>query len=228
MKTYLNSTKCIIVIFILAGLTLPGPLLSQQSDLFSKVNANDLEGVKTLVAAGADLNQREEFYNMTPLMWALNSNMIDMAVLLINEGADVNLKASNGATALLLAAGRSYEVTELLLSKGADIHARSDNGSGVITNCTMGIIKAWVKTDLAELLLSKGAEIDEVNTTEYYGGYTPLFWAVDDNNEALVKFFCDHGANVNATAKNKKTPLSIASEAGYESIAKLLKTKGAV
>lgn len=227
MNKPIFKTKCIILVLLLAGLSLPATLLSQQSELFKKVNADDLEGVKTLIASGADLNEREEFYNMTPLLWALNSNLNEMALLLIEEGADVNLKADNGTTALLLAAMRSYEVTELLLSKGADISARSDNGAGPLTNCTMGIIRGWVKTDLAELLLSKGAETEELNTSDYYGGYTPLFWAVDDNNEALVKFLIDHGANVNASAKNEKTPLAIANEAGYDTIAKLLKSKGA-
>ena len=75
--------------------------------------------------------------------------------------------------------------------------------------------------------MSKGAETEELNTSDYYGGYTPLFWAVDENKEALVKFLIDHGANVNAKANNGKTPLAIASEAGYETVAKLLKTKGA-
>jgi ankyrin repeat protein len=221
------KANCIILMLLLAGLFLPETLFSQQSELFKKVSANDLEGVKTLIAAGTDLNEREDFYNMTPLMWALNSNLNDMALLLINEGADINLKASNGTTALLLAAMRSSEVTELLLSKEADISARSDNGAGALTNCTLGIISGWVDTDLAILLLSEGADIDEPNTTSYYGGYTPLFWAVEDNNEALVKFLIDHGANVNARANNGKTPLDIANGAGFESIVKLLKLKGA-
>jgi uncharacterized protein len=223
MIRLIQKTKYLILLLLLAGLWMPAKLLSQQSELFSKVSSNDLEGVKALVATGADLNQREEYYNMTPLMWALNSNYTDMAKLLINEGADIHLKACNGATALLQAAMRSYEVTELLLSKGADITTRSDKGTGAFTNCTMGIISGWVKTDLAELLLSKGAEINELNTTSCYGGYTPLFWAVEDNNETLVKFLVDHGANVNASANNGKSPLDIANGAGYESIIKLLK-----
>ena len=226
MKKLINKANGIILVLLLAELSLSATLLAQQSELFKKVTANDLEGVLTLIAAGADLNQREEFYNMTPLMWALNSNLNEMALLLIEEGTDVNLTANNGTTAMLLATMRSYEVTELLLSKGADIHARSDNGAGAFTNCTMGIIRGWVKTDLAELLLSKGADIEELNTSDYYGGYTPLFWAVDDNNESLVKFLVDHGASVNAKANNGKTPLAIANEAGYKSIVKLLNAKG--
>jgi ankyrin repeat protein len=226
--SYLHTKpKNLLQTLVLLALIMPAALLSQQPELISKVQAKDVEGIKKLIAQGADLNVREEFYSMTPLLMACNSNDVEIARLLIESGADIHLKASNGGTPLIFAAMNSRELTELLLTKGADIHARSDNGTGAFTNCTMGIISGRVDYDLAELLLAKGAEIDELNTTEYYGGYTPLFWAVDDNNQELVGFLIENGANVNATAKNGKTPLSIAEEGGYTAVADLLKSKGA-
>jgi ankyrin repeat protein len=227
MKIYLTWFKKPALVLLICCSLLPASLLSQQTELISKVYANDAEGVKGLIAAGTDLNEREEFYSMTPLIVACSSGKDEIAGLLIENGADIHLKASNGATALIMAANTSLGITKLLLSKGADIHARSGNGTGAFTNCIMGIISGKVGFELAELLLSEGAEIDEVNTTEYYGGYTPLFWAVDDNNEKLVTFLAEHGANVNAIANNGKTPLVLANEAGYESIARVLKANGA-
>lgn len=227
MHCIIKKSKVFLLSLIIPALLLPSTLLSQQAEVFNKVYAKDLEGIKKLIAEGADLNVREDFYSMTPLLMACNSNYEEVAKVLIEGGADIHLKASNGGTALLFAAMRSKELTKLLLSKGADITARSDNGSGVITNCTMGIISGRVDYELAELLLSKGAEIDEVNTTEYYGGYTPLFWAVNDNNQQLVSFLIEHGADVNATANNGKTPLAIATEGGHEAIADLLRSNGA-
>jgi ankyrin repeat protein len=226
MYRHLSQARAFIPTLLVTGLLLPVTLLSQQSELLDKVRSNDLEAVKALVAAGVDLNEREEFYHMTPLILACNSNYTEVAKVLIEGGANIHLQADNGATALIMAAMNSLELTELLLAKGADINARSNNGTGAFTNCTMGIISGRVGYELAELLLAKGAEIDELNTTDFYSGYTPLFWAVYDNNESLVKFLIEHGANVNATAKNAKTPLSLATESGYENIAKLLKTKG--
>lgn len=228
MYKYITQCRTLIFTVLMTGLLLPATLFSQQSELIKKVYANDIEGVKALSAAGADLNEREEFYEMTPLIAACNSNYTELAKVLIDGGADIHLQASNGATALIMAAMNSLELTELLLSKGADINARSNNGTGAFTNCTMGLISGRVDFELAELLLAKGAEIDEINTTEYYAGYTPLFWAVEDNNEKLVKFLIEHGANVNAAAKNDKTPLSLATEAGDESIVEILKSNGAM
>ncbi len=227
MYRHFPQTSAFIPTLLVTGLLLPVTLLSQKSEFIDKVRANDIEAVKTLIAAGADLNEREEFYAMTPLILACNSNYTELAKVLIESGADIHLRADNGATALIMAAMNSLELTELLLSKGADINARSNNGTGAFTNCTMGIISGRIGYELADLLLAKGAEIDELNTNDFYSGYTPLFWAVYDNNEPLVKFLIERGANVNASAKNGKTPLSLASEAAYESIVKVLLANGA-
>ncbi len=227
MHRHFPQTSAFIPTLLVTGLLLPVTLLSQKSELIDKVRTNNIEAIKVLIATGADLNEREEFYAMTPLILACNSNYTELAKLLIDGGADIHLKADNGATALIMAAMNSQELTELLLSKGADIHARSNNGTGAFTNCTMGIISGRVGYELADLLLAKGAEIDELNTTDFYSGYTPLFWAVYDNNEQLVQYLIEHGARVNASAQNGKTPLSLASEAGYEAMEALLKSKGA-
>jgi ankyrin repeat protein len=193
--------------------------------LYLAVTANHPDMAELLISNGADINKKDKTYGYTPLMMALQSGHTSMAKWLISEGADIKIRGNNGATALIVAAMNSREMVELLLQKGADITARSENGSGVMTNCVMGIISGRVKVDLAEFLLSKGADINEVNTTEYYGGYTPLFWAVEDNNKELVGFLIQHGAEVNVQSKKGHTPLSLAEEAGYAEIVEMLKVR---
>lgn len=190
--------------------------------------ASDTAMMKVLISAGADINHPDKRTGYTPLMNALNSNNKDVAGFLIRQGADFKIKANDGATALILACGVSPELAKLFLEKGADIHAITDRGMGVFTQCTMvGLQREAVTYEFAEFLLSKGADIDEANTTEYYGGYTPLFWAVQYNNEELVRFLVKNGANVNAASNKGKTPLSIATEAGNTNIIEILKAAGA-
>ena len=195
--------------------------------LYLAVMANSPEMTKLLISNGADINKKDKTYGYTPLMMALQSGYNSIAKLLIADGADIKIKGNNEATALILAAMNSREMVEVLLLKGADIKARSDNGSGVMTNCVMGIISGRVSIDLADFLLAKGADIDEVNTTDYYGGYTPLFWAVEDNNKELVSFLIQNGANVNAKSVKGQTPLSLAEKGGYADIVEILKGKEA-
>lgn len=189
---------------------------------------SDIEMIKLLISAGTDINHQDKRSAYTPLMSALNGCKNDVAKILIEKGADINIKSNDGTTALILACGCSEEIARQLLEKGADIKAVTDKGMGVFTQCTgIGLSREAVSYEFAEFLLEKGANIDETNTTDYYGGYTPLFWAVEDNNKELVSFLVNHGANVNARSNKGKTPLSIANEAGYKEIAEILKSGGA-
>ncbi len=184
--------------------------------------------MEVLISAGADINHQDNRTGYTPLMNALNGNNIMVAGFLIRQGADINIKANDGATALILACGCSEDIAKQLLEKGADIHALTDKGNGVFTQCTsVGLRRETVSYKFAEYLLAQGADIDEANTTSWYKGYTPLLWAVSSGDEKLVSFLVKNGANVNAIAVEGKTPLSIATEAGYTNIVEILKANGA-
>ncbi|MBN2763382.1 MAG: ankyrin repeat domain-containing protein [Bacteroidales bacterium] len=260
MTNQVRKRRLVIILALMAGLLVSTELYPQKPELFSKVRDNDIEAVKALIkagadvnyqqddmmgytalglakdtvmmgvliSAGADINHQDNRTGYTPLMNALNGSNTMVAGFLIRQGADINIKANDGATALILACGVSADLAKLLLEKGADIHAITDRGMGVFTQCTsVGLRRETVGYDFAEFLLSKGANIDETNTTSYYGGYTPLFWAVESGNEKLVSFLIKHGANINAKSNKGKTPLSIATEAKYTGIVELLKAAGA-
>ena len=189
---------------------------------------HDTVMMKVLISAGADINHKSKMTGYTPLMTALNGSNKDIAWFLIRQGADINIRANDGTTALILACGVSPEIAKLMLDRGADIHAVTDRGMGVFTQCiNVGLRRETVTYEFAKYLLSRGAAIDEANATSYYGGFTPLFWAVESANEELVRFLVENGANVNATSNKGKTPLSIATEAGYTNIIEILKAAGA-
>lgn len=260
MKTNHITERFPVLFMMCFWLLVATNLLSQETELFSKVRDNDIAGVKALIAAGADVNYHQDdmmgytalglakdtvmmevlIYagadinhqdnrtGYTPLMNALNGCNNDVAGFLIRQGADINIKANDGATALILACGCSEDIAKQLLVKGADIHALTDRGMGVFTQCTnVGLSRETVSYEFVEFLLEKGADIDEANTTSWYKGYTPLFWAVSSGDDKLVSFLVKNGANVNAIAVEGKTPLSIATEAGSTNIIEILKAAGA-
>lgn len=224
-----HKTIITILFALLIGFVTTTNLFSQEFEGQQKVTWNTIEGAKQLIASGADINQQDNLSGYTPLMHALNSKNKELAQLLIEHGADFKIKGKDGATALILACGVSPDLAKLLLLKGADIHVRTDKGLGVFSQCVMGMLSENenITPEFARFLLAEGAEIDEANTLSWFAGYTPLFWAVTYNNETVVEFLSKNGANVNAKAKNGKTPLSIASENGFENIVTILKAHGA-
>jgi uncharacterized protein len=82
--------------------------------------------VKKLIAAGSNVNRP----GWTPLIYASTEGHDDVAVLLLDAGADVNAGAPNGTTALMMAARNGHEKTvDLLLARGADANRRNDTGA---------------------------------------------------------------------------------------------------
>ncbi|MBW5399164.1 ankyrin repeat domain-containing protein, partial [Brachyspira pilosicoli] len=84
------------------------PMYSQT--FFLAVQYNNIEGVKSYLAKGANPNAQDE-YGFTALMYAALMGYDDIAKLLIEEGTDVNIKDNAGATALMYAArDTNYEM----------------------------------------------------------------------------------------------------------------------
>ena len=144
----LVASLLIAVSIMTSGTSLAG-------DLFDKVYQNDIEGVKKLLAAGADINEKTEVGGagtVTPLYIACNYYE-DMAKLLISEGADVNSKTSKGETPLMAACYLSEEVARLLIAKGANVNAKAKDGSTPLSLATKENDQEMVK-----LLKSLGAK----------------------------------------------------------------------
>lgn len=225
----LMKMQCLMFLFFaLVGLVAPVNLPAQETDaLLKKVMRNDIKAVKELIASGTDINQQNKMYGHTSLIIACNYNYVDLAKLLISEGADINIIGKDGSTALIAAGSNSQELVEILISKGADIKAKMINGTGVLTQCINGILMDRISIQLAEILLSKGADVDESATIGHTEGYTPLMTAARNNKLELVNFLIKNGANLNAKSKDGSTPLSLAVKKGHQDIINVLKSNGA-
>lgn len=109
---------------------------AQGLDLMDRAVDNGQEElVKSLIEKGINVKSKR-FGARTYLMRAVSSqDGLKIAKLLIAEGADVNARGVNGATALICACSSTYaynpngtKVVELLLDNGADINAKDDSG----------------------------------------------------------------------------------------------------
>jgi len=97
--------------------------------LIDAAEEGNIEAVKQHLAAGMDVNAKDDFFGRTPLQEATWRGHKEIVELLIAKGADVNAKKKNGATPLHEAAAFDHkEIVELLIANGADVNAKDDEG----------------------------------------------------------------------------------------------------
>ena len=119
----------------------------------------------------------------TPLMRAAKNGDAAAMRLLLDRGADPELKQKNGATALMLAAG---------LGRGLGVFAKD--------YATEAEMAAGV-----QVLLDRGVDVNAPNNN----GQTALHFAAQAS-DAIVKLLAAHGARLDAKDKNGRTPLDVA------------------
>jgi hypothetical protein len=106
--------------------------------MHAAVISGNLEAVKQFISSGADLNEREPAGGSSPLISAAVFDKTEIALALIEGGADVNFKNNEGSTALHTAAFFCRtEIVKALLAKGAEKNIKNNAGSTAIESVTI-------------------------------------------------------------------------------------------
>jgi uncharacterized protein len=178
-------------VFLAAASLLVAAAASDVADAAMKGNK---EVVRSLLQRKANVNAPQSD-GATALHWAVRSDDLELADVLIGAGANVSAANRDGATPLLLAAvNGNAAMIEKLMKAGAD-----PNGPLTKYGDTALMMAARTgKTDAIKTLLDHGAR---VNTKETWGDTTALMWAVSERHPDAVKVLMDHGADVNARSK---------------------------
>jgi ankyrin repeat protein len=157
--------------------------------LIYAARANDIESIKVLMEAGAEVNETSG-YGWSPLLVATQNRYYKLAAFLLDRGANPNLPNKGGWTPLYLATDNrniengDYPVRKgdmdhldfikLLLAKGADVNARVKDSTETRTvftnqwldeNGATAFLRASQSGDveLMRLLLAHGAD-PKINT----------------------------------------------------------------
>ena len=142
---------------------LDGPLQTLPQKSFEEaVVEGDLDAIRRYIATGADLNRAVTENGSTAVMTAATFDHTDISLLLIESGADLEVKNKDGSTALHVASffGR-VEIVRALLDKGVNINARTNDGSTALSGVILPFEEVMPLYKFVEgLLAPSGFEID--------------------------------------------------------------------
>lgn len=194
-------------------------------DIFQNVKDGNIFFVKQYIKNKQNINIQHEG-NESLLLFAIQSNQFDIAYILINSGADVNLGGIYGMTPLMAASSRgNVKLISELISKGARLNTQDYSGWCALYQAISGRHYNAVK-----YILEKGANVNiklHGSLEQYNPGFTSLHFAVESGDLDICNLLIQYGAKVNETADNKKTPIDLARENNHMEIIQLLIKSGA-
>jgi ankyrin repeat protein len=180
---------------------IPEPQPKQQS-MAEVLTVADEETINTLLQQGFSPNARDENGN-TPLVFALeNNDNLNIALLLLKAGADVNAPDAKGMTPILVAAGTAFKLqNQQEFLESAQVNKISLIPEEQLRGRTAYQMKRAEK--MLRILLHYGAD---VNQETPFG--TPLMAAAtNDLNINIINLLLSSGANVNAQDQNGQSAL---------------------
>jgi ankyrin repeat protein len=199
-----NGDEAMVRLFINAGadITLMSGYDNEENLLHLAAKGGHHEIALLLVQNGFDVKDPRVEEESTPLHCAVNEGYPKVFDVLVRAGANLAVRAENGATLLHLAAKRGHEsiVSRLLgMTTDADqITKLEETGSqDVIGDCQSETFKSHFKN---------ATEVRD-NT-----GKTPLHYAIDEGSRGTAVLLLKGGADVIATDNDGLTPLHIISE----------------
>ncbi len=187
-------------------------VVEDMTPLLLAIHAENPSLVQELIQTGADVNTPDS-QKITPLMWAVGYQSLEMVRMLLQAGADVNAFSPETNPPLLIASGyNNKEIVEELLKYKAKINLKNIYG-------TTPLFRA--STLYFQINLIKDMEKDGIKTD-------PLPQDAAQKHAEIAKILIQHGANVNETNNENKTPLLWAvSLPGHAPIVKVLLDAGA-
>ncbi|KAJ6789768.1 hypothetical protein PWT90_06473 [Aphanocladium album] len=191
-----------------------------EEPLYYAARFNLIETVKYLIQIGrCDVNKSTQRSGDTILQTASGYGHLEMAMVLLEAGADVLVPGNRGWTALHEAARLGHlQLLELLLENGAELDPVTSLGYTPLQLASFN-----GHADAVQLLLKHGA--DALIADNY--GETALFDASLQGHFNIVKMLLETGAGVNDVSKELKTPLHCAAGGGHIEIVKFLLDLGA-
>lgn len=139
------------------------------------IKVGDIESLKEMLDCGLDVNSKN--YEISLLSFASFKGNEEMVKMLMERGADVNLKSEVGSTALINSARSGNKtILEMLINNGADVNAQESDGRTALMYAAWGN-----RTEIFKMLLAAGADV----SLKDKNGDTALEWAQRNRNSKI-------------------------------------------
>jgi len=150
-------------------------------DIFEASTFGNLERVRELIDAGADVNARNTS-GSTPLYLASDE---DIVKLLIDAGADVNAMDTSGTAPLHNASKMgNTNIVRLLIDAGADVNVKNNDITYMAHMTPLHIASIMSRIETVRLLIDAGADVNAMDLL----GKKPIDYArTDDIRNLLLK-----------------------------------------
>ena len=183
--------------------------------IFTLIFCHNLIEVIALIQSdpGAVRERTESELKSTPLHVASQEGHVDICRYLLDHGAEVNSRRSDGLTPLHVSCKTGHvEVTRLLLSRGADVAAVDKQ---LFTPLHYAAVTEH--SDCVAALLKYRPDIHMKNNI----GNTALDLACQSGDKKSVKLLCDRGAKL-SYAIDGSTAIHRAAQHNYHEIVEML------
>lgn len=197
--------------------------LSPNTALWKAAACGHVAVARLLLLRGAQVDLcRPRGY--TPLYMATQDNRVEIASLLLDNGAHPDLvTGENGAWPLYIACNFGHvELATLLLDRRADVHRRmaasAEHQHGGET--VLSIASQRGHTEVVRLLLQRGATVD----VPMASGKTALFCAVLLNQSTTALLLLEAGADADRQDARGRTSRSVALGTGQTAVWQAMRT----
>jgi ankyrin repeat protein len=222
-----------------------------QTPLFFAIQADDVESVKALLDAGANVNDRSADGN-TPLLFALTKwnpglgrrcDMHDYPVvfdpnpaianLLLDRGASSTVKNGAGYTPLhgaALALVPRVKLNEFCRLPSIHIDEVKDTATASVEiGVGLSLVKRLVEAKAdpnAQVIYPVAGPVGQVHISFIRTGSSALHIAASTGNVALLSALLDHGGNPDLIREDGHSPLSLAVQVDSLPLVQLLASRG--
>lgn len=197
---------------------------SLNTRLIAAAEQGDKESITKLLADGADIDATDA-QGRTSAMIAVHKNKLAVFNLLVEKGANINIRDNRSDNPLLyVGAEGMMDFLKAAIAAKADTKLTNRfGGTALIPAADRGHVEI-----VRELLTTSDVNINHVNNLSW----TALLEAIilgdgGKDHQAIVKLLIEHGADVNLADGQGVTPLQHANNRGYREMATMLTQAGA-